>query len=244
VKKIFQIRFDDAVKTIDKKDGLYSLAFFVYYMVMIFLFGMLLFKTDIYKNLSGYFSDKHFFRFLFYIPDAIINILPVFIILLLRKQSISTIGIKKKDIGKSILIGMIGSIPFSLMNVIGPISNGKTLNPNPMDWVWNFLYFLICIAFVEEVAFRGFLQTRLFGLIKNKWVSIIVVGVMFALMHVPFQMVQANMTAIEFIVYDLQHLMMTMITHIYLVYLYTRDNNILAPTIAHAIMNFSYVIFI
>jgi membrane protease YdiL (CAAX protease family) len=245
VKKAFQIRFEeDVLKSIDKRDGFYSLIVYVYYMVMIFLYAMLLFKTDLYDNLSGYFSSKTFFRFLFYIPDTVVNLLPVFLILLFRRQSIRTIGMKKKHIGKSILIGVVGSIPFSIMNMIGPISSGKSLNPNPMDWLWSFLYFLICIAFAEEVVFRGFLQTRIFGLIKNKWAGIVIVGILFALMHVPFQMVKANMTPINFLLYDLRHLITTAVIHIYLAYLYTRDNNILAPTIAHAITNFSYEIFI
>jgi hypothetical protein len=142
LKKIFQIRFgEDSLQATDKKDGLLCLAVYVYYMIVIYLFGLLLFNTSIYDNLSAYFKSKTLFRFLFYIPDTIINMLPVFIILLLRRQSLSTIGISKKNVGKSVLIGIAGSIPFSLANIIGSISSGKTLHPNPVYWLWTFLYY-------------------------------------------------------------------------------------------------------
>lgn len=245
MKKASQIFFEeDVIKTADKKDGVFSILFFAYYMIIIFLFGMLVFKTNIYQSLSVYFSSKTFFRFIFYIPNVIVSLLPIFLILIFRRQSLDTIGLKKTKSWKSILLGIIGSIPFSVMNAMGPIRSGKTLNPNITDWIWIFLYYLVCIAFVEEVVFRGYLQTRIFGLIKNKWIGIVLVGIMFSLMHVPFQMIRANMSFVDFILYDMQHLITTMIIHIYLVYLYTRDNNIIAPTIAHAIMNFSYEIFI
>lgn len=245
IKKVFTVRFDEEVKkSIDKKDGIYSIIYYVYYMIMILLFGLFIFDTQIYDNFGKYFDNKAFFRFLFYIPLSIVTLLPIFIILNFRQQSIKSVGIKNEKVMKSILIGIIGSIPFSILNIIGPISSGKTLNPNILDNLWTFLYFLICIAFTEELVFRGFLQTRIQGLIKNKWISIFVVGIMFGLMHVPFQMIRANMSLMDFVLYDLSHLLTTCLIHIYLVYLYTRDNNIIAPTIAHAIINFSYAIFV
>lgn len=225
-------------------DGVYSIIYFLYYMVMIFLFGLLQFRTQTDEILRSYFSSGTFFRLIFYIPFVIISVLPIFLILKIRKQSLKSIGIRTDKILKSIIIGVIGSIPFAVLNMIGPISSGKTINPNIFDGLWTFLYFLICIAFAEELVFRGFIQTRIQGLIKNKWISIIVVGILFGLMHVPFQMIKANMPLVEFLLYDMQHLITTCIIHVYLVYLYTRDNNIIAPTIAHAIMNFAYAIFV
>jgi hypothetical protein len=111
------------------------------------------------------------------------------------------------------------------------------------DALWTFLYFLICIAFVDELTFRGFIQTRIRGIIKNKWLSIIIVGLMFAIMHIPFQMLKAKLPLIPFIQMDLGHLISTSILHIYFVYIYTRHNNIIAPTIAHALVGFVPYIF-
>lgn len=63
-------------------------------------------------------------------------------------------------------------------------------------------------------------------------------------MHIPFQMMQANMPLVEFIRHDMKHLIMTAITHIYFIYIFTRDNNVIAPTITHAIFNFCRLMFI
>jgi uncharacterized protein len=249
VKKIFKVlkeTFNTEVKQqMNKTDGILSLTYYFYYLVMIYLFGILLFKTQIYENLGSYFNSKSMFRFIFYIPNIIIDILPIFIILKFRKQNLSSIGLQANNkIVKSILLGVIGSIPFVVLNVIGPISSGMTINPNIFDLFWIFLFYLICIAFTEEVMFRGFLQTRIQGLIKNKWVGTIFVGVLFGLMHIPFQMLKTNMSPIDFIMSDLSHLLTTCVIHIYLVFLYRRNNNLIAPTIAHTLMDFSYAIFI
>ena len=213
-------------------------------MIILLLFGLLISNTEIYINLESHFSSGAFFRFLFYIPYTLMIILPIFMMLKFQNQSIRTVGIKTDKVLKSIFIGVIGSIPFAILNMIGPISSGKVINPNILDGLWTFLYFLICIAFTEELVFRGFLQTRIQKIIKNKWIGIIVVGIFVGLMHVPFQMIMANMSFVDFLVHDMWHLITTSLIHIYLVFLYTRDNNILAPTIAHAIMNFSYAVFI
>lgn len=231
-------------KKINRKDGIISILYYIYYMIAIYVFGLIIFRTLIYIDLSMYFNSQRFFRFLFYIPHTIIVVLPIFIILKLRKQSITTIGIRREKIWKSLFVGLAGSIPFTVLGVIGPILSGKVLNTNVWDNIWTFLYYLICIAFTEELAFRGFLLSRIQGLIKTKWISIIVVGIMFGLIHVPFQMIKEDMSIIDFILYDLWHLITTCIIHIYLVFLYNRDKNIIAPTIAHAIMNFSSALFI
>lgn len=244
LKQIFRVNFEEEANKQLKRDGVYSIIYYVYYMIMILLFGLLLTKTQIYHDLGRNFSSRSLFKFLFYIPFTLVNILPIFLILKFRRQSLRSVGIKTDKILKSIIIGVIGSIPFLILNVIGPISSGKTINPNVFDWIWTFLYFFICIAFAEELMFRGFLQTRIQGLIKNKWIGIITVGILFGLMHVPFQMIKANMSLLEFLQFDMGHLITTCFIHVYLVYLYTRDNNILAPTIAHAIMNFGYAIFL
>ncbi len=231
-------------KKISHIDAIISILYYIYYMIAIYMFGLVIFKTLIYIDLSIYFDNQRFFRFLFYIPHTIIILLPIFIILKLRKQSITTIGIRRGKILKSIFVGLIGSIPLAALGTIGPILNGKVLNINIWDNIWTFLYYLICISFTEELAFRGFLLSRIQELIKTKWISIIVVGIMFGLIHVPFQMIKEKMSIIDFILYDLSHLIITCIMHIYLVFLYNRDKNIIAPTIAHAIMNFSAALFI
>ena len=173
-----------------------------------------------------------------YIPVSILSILPIFLALWYRKQNIKTIGIKFNKLFQSVLIGLIGSVPLIITSIWGLVSQSKHFQYNISDTVWIFLYYFISIAFIEEIGFRGFIQSRINGLIKNKWLSILFVGIMFGFMHIPFQMLQANMSLIEFIFYDIQHLIITVIIHVYLFYLYTRNKNILSSTVAHTLINF------
>lgn len=239
-KNIFRINFhQDEMNFID---GMLAIIFYFFYMALIYLFGLLKLKTDLYFNLSQYFTNKYFYKFLFYIPLTIISIAPIIITVYIRKQSLSTLGFIRTNTLKSILLGVLFALPFTSIDIIYGITHNYRLI-NMEDALWTFLYFLICIAFVEELTFRGFIQTRIRGIIKNKWLSIIIVGLMFAIMHIPFQMLKAKLPLIPFIQMDLGHLISTSILHIYFVYIYTRHNNIIAPTIAHALVGFVPYIF-
>ncbi len=223
-------------------DGYLAIGCFIFYMILMFLFGLLMHKTDIYSNFN-YFKNKNLYKFIFYIPITLISILPIIPILYLRKHSLASIGIKKGNILKSILVGVLFAIPLALPTIITGINNGRRID-NIENLTWNFLYFLICIGFVEELIFRGFIQTRLRGLIKNKWLSIVIVGVMFSSMHIPFQMLSSNISIFQFIQQNTIFLLRIVLYHFYFTYIYSRYNNIIAPTLTHTIMNFVSYIFI
>lgn len=244
IKKIFKVEFNqDDINEMNFFDGILAICFYFIYIALIFTFGLFMFKTNVYHNLSKFFENNYLYRFIFYIPITIISILLILLIVFLRNQKINSLGIRRTNLLKSILVGIFFSLPLVIPSVInGFIHNYKLTDMK--DLVWIFLYYLICIGFVEELAFRGFIQTRIRGIVKNKWLSIILVGLMFGAMHIPFQMLNAKLTFLQFIQQDLGHLVTTMIIHIYLVYIYTRDNNIIAPTITHAIINFIPYIYI
>jgi membrane protease YdiL (CAAX protease family) len=240
----FKVEFTrNTIDELKKNDGIISLLYFGYYIILLIGFGLVSFNTSIYKEVGKVFTNNYLARIIFYLPITVISVAPIFIILKVRNQRLETIGLSCKNLFKSLLIGIVGALPFSLLNINGALQAGKNINTNILDFIYIFLYFLICIAFVEEVIFRGFIQTRIFQLIKGKWIGIIVVGVLFAAIHIPFQMMVAHMNLVEFLMYDCVHLFITFIIHIYLVYLYTRYNNLTSTIIAHTLMDFSYAIF-
>jgi membrane protease YdiL (CAAX protease family) len=241
----FKVSFDEEVKDFRPKDGIAAIAYFFYNMLILYLFGLLIFKTRIYSEFRTYsnISNDMIYRFIFYIPIVILQLAPVFIFAKARKQDLRSLGLKKDKILKSIFLGIIFSIPFNLPVIIGAINQeGKILSLTNL--IFTFMYFFIEIALVEEISFRGFIQTRIQGLIKNKWLSIFVVGIMFALMHIPFQIIRASMPLGDFIVQDSFHLIFTFAIHVYLVYIYTRDNNIISSSITHTLIDFIPSIFI
>lgn len=238
-RNIFKINFDGSVKDFRIEDGIISITYYIYDILTTYLFGLLMFKTNTYSNLASYFNinNEQFYEFIFYIPIMILQIAPIFILIKVRKQNIKSIGLKNDKTFKSVFLGIIFSIPFIMPSIINAINQEKKVM-SLTNLIWLFLHFFIEIALVEELSFRGFIQTRIQGLINVKWLSIIVVGVMFALMHIPFQMVMANMPLNKFIINDSVHLAITCAIHVYLVYLYTRDNNIISTTVSHTLIDF------
>lgn len=239
---IFQVKFDDSVKGYGKVDGILAVAYFFYAMAFTVLFGLLSFHTDLIQRLFSWskIPSEAIFKFVLYIPVALIEAGPVFIILKCRKQSISSIGIRRDKVIKSVLLGVLFSVPPTLLN--RPSMEFDHLL-NLSDALLTFIYYFLEIAFVEEIIFRGFIQTRIQGLIRSKWISIFIVGVMFSLMHIPFHMLEYNTTFVNCFLLHFGSLLVLFLTHIYFVYLYTRDNNILASVVAHTLWNFILDLF-
>ncbi len=243
IKDYFRIRFNNEdIVRMNRYDGIISIAYYVYYLGFIYLFGLFLFKVG--PNIYIFDFSKQFSKFIFYIPVAFLSLLPLGVIIRFRKQALASIGIKKDKILRSFIFGILYSLPFNLPTIIYVLFHGIRINSNFFDLLWLFLYFFICIAFVEEVMFRGYIQTRIQTIIKNKWMSIIIVGIMFAFMHVPFQMLKVDMSFGQFLLYDYKHLIITGLLHIYFVYIYNRDHQILAPTLTHALINFIPNLFV
>lgn len=243
---LFSIEFDEEVKAYSRKDGLIALVFYLYSMVYYYLFGLLMFRTNVYETVANWLhlGDTTLYQFLFYFPITFLfQLLPIFLIVKIRKQSLKSLGLKKEKTLKSILLGLVFSIPFIVPPVIIAIMQGKQLIGLP-NLIWLFLFYFLIIAFVEEIVFRGYLQTRIQGLIKGKWLSIVAAGLLFALTHIPFQMVSRDLGLLEFIMAHGSMILITFPIHVYLVFLYTRDQNILSVTITHTFINFMGVIFI
>ncbi len=242
---LFSIEFAEEVKTYSRKDGLIALVFYLYCMVHSYLFALLMFRTNVYDTIANWLhmGDTTLYQFLFYLPITILEVLPIFVIMRLRKQSLKSIGLKKEKTLKSIFIGLVFSIPFIVPPVIIAIMQGKQLASLP-NLIWLFLFYFLIIGFAEELVFRGYLQTRLQGLIKGKWLSIVITGLLFTLTHIPFQMVSRDLGLLEFIMTHGGMILITFPIHIYLVYIYTRDQNILSVTITHTFINLMGVIFI
>ncbi|MNW39343.1 CAAX amino terminal protease self- immunity [compost metagenome] len=241
MKKIFRIQFDqEALQVLTKRDGWAAILYYLYSMIFLFMFGVIMFRTQLISDFANLFTNPFFARITLDLLTMIIQFLPIFIYLLIRKQSLRTVGLKFNgtDFGKSLIIGILCSLPFILPQLVNFFLGHITFQHSTPELIYKFLYFLITIAFVEEIGFRGFIQTRIFSLIRNKYVGILFVGFLFAIMHIPFQMFQAKMGLLDFIMYDYIHLLITWVLHMFFVYLYTRNNDLVAPVIAHTLINF------
>lgn len=62
------------------------------------------------------------------------------------------------------------------------------------------IYYLVFVGFTEKIALRGYIGTRLYGCFTDKRLSIIIVGVMVSIIHIPFHMI-ISQTSLAFIQY-------------------------------------------
>ena len=219
---------------VSKVDGVLAIFMIGYVFFSTAIDRYIVFDLVLWDNFASYFNNRLFARFLFHIPLSLFQILPIFIILKYRKQSLKSIGFNKVKILKQISIGIILYIPLYLLLLILNWVQGINFNLDSMS-IWNFLYMLIEIALVEEIIFRGFLQQRLKGLIKNKYVNLLVVAFVFGSIHIPFILAQSNLTFFQVFI----SVIPKMIMHIYFVGIYKAGNNsVLSATIAHGVNNF------
>lgn len=169
---------------------------------------------------------------------VIIVVSPIFVVLYLRKQAISSIGISNRNFMKSIyfalslsLLYFIGTLVYSLI-----VKNQIIFNINHTFFYYVVFYFFID-ALNQEILFRGFISQRIRSEIKNRWLSIAIVGLMFSLMHF--------FSALAFQFWDfgraIDYVWIQMIYsfgfHVIAQLLYERYNNLIGPVILHGFGN-------
>ncbi|MFD1774939.1 CPBP family intramembrane glutamic endopeptidase [Paenibacillus rhizophilus] len=218
------------------REGITALLYFVYVNVIYYLLG-LFYKSQWMDQLTTAFPDKDWMRLAFTVPAVVLQLVPLFIILKLRGETWGSIGIKRSKIVLSIIIGLIAVLPFRWIPIANWMFHGKSL---PLDGgaVLGFLYYLALIALPEELIFRGYIQTRIMGLIPSKFVAILTTGVLFAITHVPFQMAVLNLNYAGYIAQTYMHLIIILGLHLYFTYIYTRTNNIAGSALCHALIDF------
>ena len=106
----------------------------------------------------------------------------------------SALGLSKRNLKPSLIVSGIIGILFLLVTTVIPgiLSHTKLL---PLKEIAaNIFYFFIIIGLSEEISFRGYIQPRLFPLVKREWLAILLGGVLFVFMHYPYQMAARNMS--------------------------------------------------
>ena len=165
------IQYKQEISKYGKKDALTALCFYVYTCGILFL-SAVLFRSDI---PLGAFTQT--------IISTSLVIVPLFALILLRKQNISSIGIHKKNLWPAIRIGIIFCALILLMNVFIPMFLG--------DWtlhsfgnIMRMFFLTLFVVFMEDTLFSGYIQTRIYGLINNDIVAVLLGAFMFAFSHV------------------------------------------------------------
>ena len=219
-------KYNDNLRKYNKKDGMLDILLFVIIIIMYASIGIL------YKN-NSFIEDN------IKIIGCLFNLLLIIVTILfvkLRKQRLETIGLKGRW-KLSIILGGILSLFYFYCNCLDHLINGEKLI-SITSILFLMIYFLL-VSVCEELVFRGYIGTRLNGLIKNKYIVIIVTGILFVVMHFPYRMIAANMSLSDF---DIGWIINLFVFHLVMSFIYMKTNSIYGSIIPHWISDLAYEI--
>ena len=171
-----------------KKDALIALIFFVYACAVAFA-----------SSLISTLPNMPLGDIAFTIISTLLVTGPLLCLIIFNKQGLSSIGMYKKNLWPALCIGLILSAVILLFNTILPwlLSDWSF---RPIDQVMRFLFFAIMVSLYEDILFTGFIQTRIYGLIKNDVAAVLTTAILFGLIHIPAHLVFSGVAGLSVII--------------------------------------------
>ena len=130
------------------------------------------------------------------------------LLMLLQKERIRDFGFTTKNIPRQIAIGILLELVMTAILTVLPILMGlkdmvgSTSYTHVWQFVYQYVYTLLGVAFAEELLFRGYLFHKLLEIKESRWFAIIVSSILFGLFHIfsgnPIQII---MTALMGFIY-------------------------------------------
>lgn len=213
--------------------------------------------------ISYYAMGKYFYilgesltNAVFYLIE-ILQVLFVFVLIFflcrIRHQSFLENCGFKNNWKSSLLWGLFFSVIIFL--VFGQMAGFQANNSFPAA-VERLGYYLFVIAFPEEFAWRGYIGKRFYGaiaaseksafgrvLLFRKAAAVFLVGILFSLVHVPFQAAIRGSGMLDYLAANWGNLLVILLMHIFFQWLYAKYNNITMPWLIHCFWDFSQNLF-
>jgi len=189
----YNARYKAEVAKFTKKDGIIALCYMGYVIALAFAYSIIFYSDTVHELLS-----MEVLRFLDNPLRPILMVAPCFIIILVRKQGLSSIGIHKKKLGFALLLGLIFSIIAQMLYIglLPGFIQGGQLRPFG-DIIVHILTITLILAAWEDIVCSGFIQPRLHGVIKNNILAVFVGALFFAVMHLPIYFVVSDASALS-----------------------------------------------
>ncbi len=177
------------------------------------------------------------------VSGTIINSCFVGVVLLFlagKKQGIETVGLKKGNIRLSLMLGTgLAAYLFFCNCLSNVIFEGQTFVPFKTILLYIIYYFTVGLC--EELIFRGYILTRLHGIVRNVYVDVLLSGVLFVLMHFPFRMVAYHLSFFE-LASNVPYMIDLFVTGLILSYIRVKSDSLYGAIIPHWISDLSYAI--
>ena len=115
-------------------------------------------------------------------------VVPAVIFVKLRKEPLSTVGLWRRNLWQSLVIGCVLLVPVFLVSGVTPSSVATNFRPHHLVAIaYGFL-----IGSQEEFLFRGYTQTRMVAW-RGRWLGFILTALLFTYFHLPTNMLAKNM---------------------------------------------------
>lgn len=224
--------YDNNLKQYTRKDAILSFI----------LFGIIILNYSILAILQTKFE---FIKDNIIIVGCIFNALMIVITVLfikLNKQTLNTIGISRGKWKNSIIIGIIVALFLFYNNCISNLMKGNNLIA--IKEILILLVYYLLVAVCEEIVIRGYIGTRIYGLVKKRWLAVFVVGILFIIMHFPYRMIAYGMTLSDLTIKNFGWIIDLFITHLIFNFIYLKTNSLYGAIIPHWMSNFAYNIIL
>lgn len=162
---------------------------------------------------------------------------------LLCFRSLSGLGLSRRNLTRSLIVSAVSGCIFLLaFSVIPNVFAGRHLLPVNRI-LYHIFFFFIMIGFSEEVGFRGFIQPRLFPLLKSEWLTVLAGGILFVFMHYPFQMAVRQMGFWDYLPKFIEQAPMQFLWHFVFTWFYRRYGNLYGSTVLHGLVDMTGGLF-
>jgi len=220
-------QYKQEVSKYGKKDAIIALCFYVYVCGVLFFAAVL---SRLPGMPLGTFTQT--------VISTSFIIVPCFALILLRKQTIASIGIHRKNLRPALRIGLVLCVLILLMNVIIPMFLGDwTLHP--FSHMMQMLFLVLFVAFKEDTMFSGYIQTRIYGLIKNDIAAVLLTAFLFAFSHVVTIVGLEGMSGFSTVLSF--SMLFWMVAHIIWNLIFRRYFSLLPITMFHVVWNFGNI---
>jgi len=191
-----------------------------------------------------------FYRLLFDLPDELeeliikpmIWLLPVFFLIKREKASFESIGITFKNLFPAIYFALaLGSLFVIEALIVNYIKHGQLdFNANLGNLpLFTSLGLSFATAISEEIAFRGYIFTRLTASLNNEWYANLLTSILWTLIHVPITIFVNKLSPLQAFVY----LFLTFIFGLGSAFVYGRTKNVASSIFLHVLWEWPIMLF-
>lgn len=230
IRKIFEVpeSYMESVRHYSIKDTAMAMGLFLLYCGAMAVSGLVnKYLTALERTVSGIMINACFVGI-------------VFLFLVVKKQGVKTVGLKQGNIKLSLIMGIVlAAILFFCNCLSNIIFEGQVFVP--FKTILIYIIYFFSVGLCEEVIFRGYILTRLYGIVKNVYIDILLSGVFFVLMHFPFRMVAYNMSFLE-LAANVPYMIDLFVTSLVLSFIRVKSDSLYGAIVPHWISDLSYSI--